>query len=515
MSATASVHEGTSWSWSRQLRLAVLIVLGALLFGLVAGAEVARGHVAAVAGLAVVLLPVALWRRPQLAPVVLMVTALLVEQNGAQIEPTFAATNTPGLGQLSLVATIPITGHIPVFQGLGSMHVEPVDLLLLMVLLVYLVRTDAWGPRWWPRSPVASAMGILLGCVVLGLVVGQLHHGQLREALQEVRPMVYLASAYFLTSALIRSRQAFHTMLWAYVIAEAIKACQGLYVYLETRGWRPRPDAVLSHEEAYFFSIYLLMVAALWMFGVRGRLRKVATYLLPLIIFVDLVNNRRAAWLVLGGGIVALFAVGIVALPQRRQKIIKVLVCLVVFIAVYLAAFWHSAGTLGQPATAVKSAFSPNPRDASSDLYREQEAANLQYNIKHDALLGAGYGVPINYALPIVDLRKTVPTLDYIPHNDVLYILMRLGIVGSVAFWGLLAAAIAAGCRLARAPNREIAAVGALTVCMTVGYALDGATDVGFYFYRIAFVTGCLLGLAEAGRHLIAMRATPEESLAR
>lgn len=478
-----------------------LLVAGAIAVGLIAGALATAGHVGDVVGLAAVLIPVVIWKRPQLGPLVLMMSALLIEQTQELIQPT-------GAGDLSSTAsvptvTIPVTNKVPLFSGIGSLHIEPADLLLLTVLIVYLVRCSSWGPRWWPSSRVAGAIAIVMGFVVYGLVLGLLDHGSLRESLQEIRPFFYLAATYVLTSVLIRSRKAFHMMLWGFVIAEAVKALQGLYVYLETRSWSPRPDSVLSHEEAYFFSIYILLVLALWMFGQRGRLRTTATSLLPLIFFVDLVNNRRTAWLVLGGGLLTLVAIGYFQLPDRRRQITRGMIVALLLSAVYFPLFWNNQGTLGQPATALKSEFSPDPRDASSDLYRDQENANLQYNIKHDGILGAGFGVPIDYALPIDDLRQTDPLLDYIPHNGVLYVMMRLGLLGTVAFWSMMAAAIIAGCRLAKAMEREIAMVGALSACAIVGYALDGATDQGFYLYRIAFVTGCLLGLAEAGRHLL------------
>ena len=44
--------------------------------------------------------------------------------------------------------------------------------------------------------------------------------------------------------------------------------------------------------------------------------------------------------------------------------------------------------------------------------------------------------------------------------------------------------------------------VGTLLACSLVAYALEGATDQGFYFYRIAFITGTLLGLAETARRI-------------
>jgi hypothetical protein len=68
--------------------------------------------------------------------------------------------------------------------------------------------------------------------------------------------------------------------------------------------------------------------------------------------------------------------------------------------------------------------------------------------------------------------------------------------------WALLGCGIVSGARLARSADRELAVVGTLLACALVAYALEGATDQGFFFYRIAFVTGGLLGLAEAARRL-------------
>jgi hypothetical protein len=151
---------------------------------------------------------------------------------------------------------------------------------------------------------------------------------------------------------------------------------------------------------------------------------------------------------------------------------------------------------------AVRSQFSPNGRDAASDLYRQEENANLLFNINQAGILGKGLGVTINYVLPIVDLSKADPSIKYIPHNGVLYIPMDLGLLGTIAMWSVVATAIMAGCRLAKSLDRELAVVGAVVTCSVVGWTLEGATDMGFAFYRIAFITGVLLGLLEAARRL-------------
>jgi hypothetical protein len=175
-------------------------------------------------------------------------------------------------------------------------------------------------------------------------------------------------------------------------------------------------------------------------------------------------------------------------------------------LAVYLPAFWNHTGGLAQPARAVRSEVAPSPRDFSSDLYRLQEDANLRFNIRAAGPLGAGFGKPIDYALPIVDISKTNPFIKYVPHNGVLYILMRMGIPGAIVFWSILGVAIISATRLARSRDREFAALGALVACVLVGYAFEGAVDQGFFFYRIAFVVGTLLGLVHAARRLDAVR---------
>jgi hypothetical protein len=173
-----------------------------------------------------------------------------------------------------------------------------------------------------------------------------------------------------------------------------------------------------------------------------------------------------------------------------------------VVLAVYLPAYWNKTGGLAQPARAIHSAVSPDPRDAASNLYRIQEDANLKLNIHEGGLLGKGFGVPIDYALPIVDISATDPLIAYIPHNGVLYIPMRMGVAGAIAFWSLLAAGLITACRLARSRDRELAVVGALLACGLVAYALQGYNDQGFFFYRIAFVMGTLFGVAHAATRM-------------
>jgi O-Antigen ligase len=472
--------------------------IGGAAGGLGAGLLVLGGHGVSIAALLLLFVPVLMWRRAEATPVVVLVAALMIEQYHVTITPNTTGVPAP---------TIPFTSSIPLFSGIGSLHVEPADILLVVAFAICLLK-GAGLVAGRLRSPLALSVAAVVAVVLYGLVVGAAHHSNTRVALQETRPYIYLAATFALTALLIRSRSAVETLLWALVAVEPLKAIQGVVLYIETRSWPIAPESLLGHEEAYFFALYILLVAALWMFAISGPLRKTATALLPLVVFADLVNNRRAAWLVLGGGLVTLLVIGYACRPERRRVIVRAVAALIVGCLVYLPIFWNASGPFAEPAHAIKSAFSPAPRDQASNLYRVQENANLEYNIRQGGLIGKGFGVPIDYALPIVNIQPIDPDILYIPHNGVLYQLMRMGLLGGLAFWSMLGCGILAGCRLARAPDRLLAAVGTLVACAFVGYALEGATDQGFYFYRIALATGVLLGLAEAARHLLAGRGS-------
>ena len=221
-----------------------------------------------VLALGVVLLPVALWKRPYIAPAVLLGAAVLVEQGPA-------------------VPSIPITSSIPMFTGLGPIACKGADMLLLTVLFIYLAKGKDWGTRVIPRTHVSLAVLAVLGCAGLAIAVGQSHDGSLQTGLMQVRPWVYLAATYFLTSAFVRDRRTIRALLWTFVGTVGFKAVQGIYVWISNRDMVPKPESFISHEASYFFVIFVILVAALWLFGQSGKLRTWATRLLPVVISCD------------------------------------------------------------------------------------------------------------------------------------------------------------------------------------------------------------------------------------
>ena len=467
------------------ITVAALLVCGALAVGLTAGELVIGDRGVLVLAFAAALVPVVLWKKPELAPVLLVGAALTIEQY-----PEIAAS-VPGVG---------LTARIPLFHGMGGFRIS--DLMLALILGIYVARLGTGVVRDLPRSPVSRALVAFLATVGFGIVLGLATGGLARVALNETRPFIYLGLAYLLTSTLITSRRAVRTVLWAFVLGTGFKALQGVFIFLSVRDLMPRPESILGHEESLFFALFALLTMALWLYDVPGPLRRTATALLPVVIAADLANSRRTAWLILAVGLLVMIVAGIVCLPQRRKFLLRLGVALALFSAVYFPAYWNKTGGFAQPARAFHSAVAPSPRDASSNLYRLQEEANLKLNIAQAGPLGKGFGHPINYALPIEDISDIDPYITYVPHNGVFYLLLRIGVIGSIAFWSLLGIGIVVACRLAREPDKELAVVGVLVACALPSFALLGYNDQGFFYYRVALVMGALLGLAEAARQL-------------
>ena len=468
---------------SRRLVVIVAGILG-VLGGIAAAAVADSGHPANVVVFPTLLLPLVLWKRQSVGVILVLAIAVVVEQVNYTVAPGVSGA---------------FTQNIPMFhsvtQGSG---INPAEILLGMILLVWLMKAALDGTLNVPHTGLSRSIMALLALVVVGLGVGLAHGGQSRWAFWEIRPWFYLAIMYWLSASLITTKRTLRAVLWTLVLGSGFKAILGLRIWISARHVTPRPGAILSHEEAFFFGVFIFLTLGLWIFEQRGPLRTTASCLLPIVLTANLANTRRNAWAILALGLLVMMVLAYRSLPHRRQMLRRLVLGLLVACAVYLPAFWNNGGIVGQPAHTLHSEISPDSRDESSDLYRTQEDANLLFNIRKFDDLGEGFGVPIDYALPIVNVSTTDPSIVYVPHNGILYLWMRLGIQGLVVFLLMIAAAIIRAAQLTKVEDKELALFGTVVICAIVAYLVQGYNDMGFTWFRIALCMGVLLGATEA-----------------
>lgn len=495
-----SVRAVQTYDRNRIRIAAALTLLLGLGGGLVAGAVSDGRSATSIVLVVAAVLPLVWWTAPQFGVFFLVGAATLVEQFRYSI-------GTTGLD--AFTDRIPLFASLQGGEGFSGLPMSPIDIAIILLLLVWLTRCANERKLDLPRTQVALLLAAVLALVAVALVRGLgLGGDNTRAALWELRPWLYLAVSFVFAARFLNTRRAIDGVLWLFVIGSGFKALQGVYIFAQTANMNPRPEAILGHEESFFFGIFVILTAALWIFRRRGALRVTATTILPLVLVADMGNSRRDAFVILGAGLLVLTVLAYVVMPERRRGIAAVAAGVALVGVGYTAVMWNGNGLVAEPARALKSVIAPDPRDALSNQYRVEEDANLGYMIQDAAIVGTGFGVPINYGrVAIVNIQNVDSFIDWVPHNGVLYVWMRMGLAGELALWLFVAAVVAMGVRAARSPNRDTAILGALVACAGVAWVTMGYTDMGFFWFRIAIAFGILLGVLHAAMRLDRQKA--------
>jgi cell division protein FtsW (lipid II flippase) len=322
--------------------------------------------------------------------------------------------------------------------------------------------------------------------------------------LLEVRPLWYLFVSYLLAYNLITQKNHVRVLLWIAILSAGVKAVQGIYIYLIVlHGDLTNQNEVMAHEESFFFAALLLLVM---LFYLHHRYRPQFYVALPIsvgVLVALFANQRRASYIALLLGVGVAWVLIFWARPHvRRWLVLGVLVCAVFGIS-YIALFSQSTAAFAKPARAIVSVFFPDPTNVAkfdSNLYRTIENNDLIYTVKQDPFIGLGFGKPFSQPVPLTSIYPNVladdPIYNYVPHNTIYWIWMRLGAIGFFALWYLFGAIIVRGCLIVRQlkdPYLQLVAIYVIGVTfmeITVAFA-----DYQLYSLRNVIYVGLLAGV--------------------
>jgi len=386
-------------------------------------------------------------------------------------------------------------------SALSGVTITPAEIVMLAAILIWLASSISRRSLELPKGPLVKAyviyVFVLLGAEVQGMAAG----GTFLISLWELRPQVYALVAFLLASTLLRTRADLIRLTLIFFGTIALKGLIADYRYLVTLHRELiGVGSIMAHEESYFFGLFLVAAfgTVLW-FRSRRTMLALAT-LGPVVALALAANHRRA-------GVLA-FAVGVglfVVLAARfdvvnRRRLVTGSVISVIVLGAFLAMFWdHQFGLIGEIVRPFRSLYAPDSRDYLSNLYRLAEDANLLLTIKSSPLIGIGFGRPMLYAFKMVDISNIYPLWNFVPHNTLLWIGMRMGVIGFITFFGLLAMAILQASGVARGTRdpllRGVAifAVAAIGMELVVGYL-----DLQLDNYRNLIFLGALLGVVSS-----------------
>jgi O-antigen ligase len=440
--------------------------------------------------------------RPRTSFYALLFLTLALEQFAAPYSWTYKA-NLPYHLNLNNIS--------PALKGLS---VTPLEIHLLCIIIG--VIWNHWGKQEpWVPFLVHKPMYLYAGSIVFFIVYGVVYRGgDFFPAMWETRPIFYLFALIMIVPQIIVNEEQIRKLIWVVIAGIGVRAIELTSHYVGAgytvlgRGWG-------SHEDALFQATLLILLAILLILKAEAPMqRNVLIALIIPCVLAMVAGNRRTAYPMLGA---SLTVIVFMMSGEFQRKMLKYAWKAAIVFALYLAVFWNSRSDSPfiAPVRSLREGFAGDDRaeagddSYSSNLYRKVENFNLYRMISAQPLLGNGYGVLVDYSMP---LPVTWDLGFYIPHNQLLSVLAKTGIVGFCIFSLFYLSVIG---EIARAfqkvyNNRYLQAVLTLAAAGVVGHLGWSFFDLVITYYRTNVYLGTMIGVSAS---ILAIEARREKEM--
>lgn len=441
----------------------------------------------AVAGLYIFVVIVTSFIRPVLSLYLLIATVLLFDQFGI---PGFM----PWTYQVAFFKNLKELSYLPYFDQ-GVMNFIEIHLFFLVAGVLTSLGTKNWVTV--RAVPVRIPYLFFFVMMSFSFVYGMRGGGDFLVALWEIRALFYLMMTYLIVPQIIRNKKQLTVLFWIIISGICFKAFQGVLRFVKlgfTTGGIP---TLTNHEDPVFITTLMIFLLGLSFFGSRSPQRYLLLLLiLPLMLGFH-VGLRRAAY---AGLIVSTIGFTIIAPAEIRRKLVTYAVPTLLLLTMYGAVFWNSTERgIAAPVQMIRSglekpSIETNARDYWSNLYRENENYNLAQTVVNNPVLGVGFGKKYEQPIPLVTIR--FPLRDYIPHNEIFWVMVKMGSVGFFAFWFFFNSVAAFGTQVLRQlKDPYLQAVAAMAVISIINQMVVSYFDLQLTYYRNMIYLGCLMGV--------------------
>ncbi len=385
--------------------------------------------------------------------------------------------------------------EIPYLPSVDAAYVNPLELQMFLLVVLWILTACVKKERI--VRPVANWPAALLFffALLVAFANGLRRGGEFLPALWEVRAFFYLGFLYLFVPQIIQTKKQIRTMMWVCIAAISFKALQGDGRFFSLGCTFAGYPTLTNHEDPVFFLDLIVFTFALVLFNAKNAQRTALCWLFPILVLGFFVGERRAAYAAIGPVVLAFVAV----LPRREERLfLKVLLPAAFLAVIYCAAFWNSESKIASPVRLVKTGLTVDPEESGgryySNLYREIEKYDLASTVREVPLTGLGFGMKYEMPLPLVKID--FPLRDYIPHDEILWLIVKLGALGFVFFWFFIDSfAFRTASTLAHADDPYLRAFCVMAVAAVVNQIVVSSYDLQLTYYRNMVFLGTLMGL--------------------
>ena len=391
--------------------------------------------------------------------------------------------------------------YVPFFEA-GM--ISPFEIHILFITLALFVHITI--RKDFALKPI-SVWGAFLGFFVFfvfSFLNGLRSGGDFMIALWEVRALFYLCLIYLIVPQILDSKKQITLLFWAIIIGITIKALQGVARFVDM-GFTTGGYAVLTNHEDPVFMVTLFVLLIGFLLYQTGHKQKLFLLLSLLVLLLGFyVAQRRATY---GSLIVSITTLMVILPGLKRVQFLKYFLPVMLILLVYGVSFWNVVGNpIGRPVQMVKSAFiepelETNFADYSSNLYRHNENYNLAHTVVNNTVVGTGFGKRYDQPISLVEIRFTLR--DYIPHNQIYWVLVKMGAVGFFAFWFFFNCFVAKGTRVfILLDDPYLKVITLVIVIAVINQMVVSFYDLQLTYYRSMIYLGCLMGLLSVIEHI-------------
>jgi hypothetical protein len=358
----------------------------------------------------------------------------------------------------------------------GQLGVRPLDLLLFGVLVFGSLKG---GAKTRAARPMRNALLVASGVLLLWFAYGVARGGDARAAGWQVYLLFACILASFSIASVFRTAEHFIMLAKVMLVAAVYRAvmCIAFYMgYVRPGEISPRPEYMTSHDDTVLWTVVIAFVLLGAILTPTIRTRVVAGLVTPLLLVAMQFNNRRLAWISLGGAIVSLYFLLPPSAAKRRARRIAWVVAPI--LGLYVIVGWGRPEGIFRP---LRSFETISVEQDASTKARNAENLGLIATANQGWLLGTGWGqkyveVTNKYQIHFFELWP------YVPHNSVLGLFAYTGYFGFLGFWMIFPTATFLHTRTATfAPKPRERLVGMLGVVQILACANQWYGDMGSF----------------------------------
>jgi hypothetical protein len=248
-----------------------------------------------------------------------------------------------------------------------------------------------------------------------------------------------------------------------------------------------------SHADSMLFAVAFCSVLALLIHRHGSKRFSMVALVLPLLVAGMVANGRRLAWVELAVGVVAVAA--LTPWSSAKRTAVRAAIFGSPLFLAYAIAGWNSGSALFQPVRTLRSVV--DSKADPSTLWRDLENYNLFFTLRHNAVLGTGYGHGYVETVYLPDVSGSYALYRFLPHNSILGLWAYGGLVGFTALWTVIVVGLFFAARAYRHAVTVDDRTAALTaVSIIVVYLVHCYGDLGLGTWTSVFTVAPAFAIA-------------------